>query len=470
LQYLNAHCHTEYSNIRLLDCINKIDNTIDHAIKIGYKGLAITDHGCLSGHVKAIKYIREGKEKGSIPLDFKIILGEEIYLIDNIEKYKEEYDKETMKYYHFILLAKDKIGHKQLRKISSKAWENSFNQRRMDRVPITYQQIAEIVEEDPGHLIGSTACLGSFFAQKILGKNEEEAKKIISWGQTTFGKGNFFIEIQPSLETPEQKLYNLKAYNIAQELNVPVIVTTDAHYLTKEDRKIHKAYLNSKEGDREVDAFYGSTYLMSTDEIKEYLEENGFTTQIIEEVINNTMKIYDLCQEYDLYQDPIVPTFTLPTFKLHDLFVDKYGEYEYIRKFGLSDSNQDKYLLYQIEKGMIEKYVSHGLPYGEKELDRINIELGEIWKISDVLHERVAAYYNTMKKIIDIMWEDGDSIVGPARGSVTGYYIAYLIDITQVNPLVWDLPYWRHLTSDRPELPKTLGISGEPVQGCAIVK
>jgi DNA polymerase III subunit alpha len=453
LQYLNAHCHTEYSNIRLLDSINKVTNMIDYAVKIDYKGIAITDHACLSGHIKAIKHVKEQKEKGNIPEDFKLILGEEIYLIDNIEKYKEEYDKEIMKYFHFILLAKDKIGHQQLRKISSQAWENAFNQRRMDRVPITYKEIEDIIKDNPGHLIGSTACLGSYFAQQILNKNKDGVDNILAWGQQTFGKENFFIEIQPSIETPEQQLYNLKAYEYAKTYDIPIIVTTDAHYLTKEDREIHKAYLNSKEGEREVDAFYGSTYLMTTDDIQEYLEHNGFSKDDIHKIITNSMKIYDLCEEYDLYHEPIVPTFTLPSFKLHDLFVTQYETYEYIKKFGLSENKQDKYLLFQIEEGMIEKYDSRGLTYGETELKRINIELGEIWKISEVLNETVSAYYNTMKKIIDIMWEDGDSIVGPARGSITGYYIAYLINITQVNPITWELPYWRHLTADRPELP-----------------
>jgi DNA polymerase III subunit alpha len=462
LQYFNAHCHSEYSNIRLLDCINKVTDLIDYAVEINYKGMAITDHACLSGHVKAIQHVQKGKKEKKIPDDFKLVLGEEIYLIDDIHKYRNEYDPKVDPYYHFILLAKDIIGHKQLRKISSLAWENSYNQKRMDRVPITYDQLKEIISENPGHIIGSTACLGSYFAKKVLkyataeeglkGIYKKEIHGFVKWCQSVFGE-DFYIEIQPSLETMEQQLYNLEAYKIAKAYNIPVIVTTDAHYLTKEDRKIHKAYLNSKEGDREVDDFYGSTYLMTTGELSHYLNANGFTEEMVKECIANSIKIYDSCEEYDLKKDIAVPTFTLSSVKLNDLFVSQYETYEYIGKFGLSDSMQDKYLLYQIENGIIEKYINRGKSYSEIELERINVELREIWKTSEVLGEKVSAYYNTAKKIIDIMWEDGDSIVGPARGSITGFFIAYLMDIIQVNPITWELPYWRHLTSERPEMP-----------------
>jgi len=275
VEYINIHNHTEYSNIRLLDSINKTEDLIDQAVKNNYKGVAITDHESVSAHIKAIQHVKRQREKQAIPDDFKLILGNEIYLIDDIDKYKDHYDKDTMKYYHFILLAKNKQGHEQLRKLSSTAWQNSFTQKRMNRVPITYKQIEDVLSQyNTCELIASTACLGSFFAQQILNKNEDSDKNIkdfLEWGLRVFGKGNFFIEIQPSIETPEQQLYNLEAYKIGQKYDIPVIVTTDSHYLTKEDRNIHKAYLNSKEGEREVDDFYGSTYLMTIEEINNYL-------------------------------------------------------------------------------------------------------------------------------------------------------------------------------------------------------
>ena len=110
---MEVHSHTEYSNLRLVDSINKPELLIDRAIELGLKGIAITDHECLSGHVRVQKYQDKIKEENP---DFKIALGNEIYLVDERTK--------GQKYYHFILIAKDAIGHKQLRGLSSLAWLN----------------------------------------------------------------------------------------------------------------------------------------------------------------------------------------------------------------------------------------------------------------------------------------------------------------------------------------------------------
>ncbi len=476
MDYINVHCHSEYSNLRLLDSINNINNLIDSAANKGYSGIAITDHESLSGHVKALMHVEEQKKKEDLPEDFKLILGNEIYLIDDLEHYKSNYDSKTMRYYHFLLLAKNKEGHKLLRQLSSRAWENSYSQRNMDRTPITYEQIKEIVSQSPGNLIASTACLGGFFAQKVLQHAVDEANQEIKneihnfvlWCLEVFGKENFFIEIQPSKESKEQILYNFHAIKIANAYEIPVIVTTDAHYIDEKERTIHKAYLNSKQGDREIDDFYSSTFLMTTDEIFEYLiEGNGFSAKAISEYITNTMKIYDACENYSLKNPQEVPVITIPDFKLSHLFKDYYDEFDYIKKFAYSEHEQDKYLLYQIEEGYkikekIKKFIK------DIHVKRINTELKEVWEISEIIKERASAYYNTAKKLIDIMWEDGDSLVGVARGSVTGFFICYLTDITQMDPIEWNLPHWRHLTSERPEMPKlNWALVVNPTKGCA---
>ena len=453
MAYVSLHNHTEYSNIRLLDSINKVPEVIDKAVELDYKGVAITDHESLSGHIKAIKYVKEGKSKGKIPQDFKLILGNECYLIDDIDKYKNEYDKETMKYYHFIILAKNKDAYKILRQMSSQAWENSFNQRRMDRVPITYEQVEKFAAKATNNLVASTACLGSFFAQKVLqllsGEDtQQEIEDFLKWGQRVFGKENFFIEVQPSKTSDEQKQYNLKAFEIGKHYNIPVIITTDSHYLTTSDKDIHAAYLNSKDGDREVSDFYSSTFMMSEEEIYDYMRENGFTDPEIKVMLDNTFLVYDMVEEFDMYHDPIVPSFDLPDFEIQHLLKDWYNKYEYIPKFAYSNEIQDRFLLYQIECGLMNKDID----YGETEVARINLELEELWLISEELHERLSSYYNTMKKIIDLIWEDGDSLVGTARGSVTGFFIAYLLDISQANPIKWNLPHWRHVNRYKKEL------------------
>ena len=105
-----THCHSEYSNIRLLDCINRPKDLLITAARLGYAGLTITDHECLSSHVQFLQLEKELKEKGKIPKDFKLGLGNEIYLTDTRDK--------SQKYFHFILIAKDTIGHRALRELS----------------------------------------------------------------------------------------------------------------------------------------------------------------------------------------------------------------------------------------------------------------------------------------------------------------------------------------------------------------
>jgi DNA polymerase-3 subunit alpha len=129
-RYFGLHNHTMYSNIRLLDCINRPKDLIDKAIELGLSGIAITDHECLSGHMEVNQYAQKIKEKYP---DFKIALGNEIYLVDERVS--------GIKYYHFILIAKDAIGHKALREMSSIAWYNSYVDRGMERVPITKSEL-----------------------------------------------------------------------------------------------------------------------------------------------------------------------------------------------------------------------------------------------------------------------------------------------------------------------------------------
>ena len=148
-KYFGIHNHTHYSNIRLLDSINKPKDLIDTAIKLGLSGIAITDHECLSAHMEVNQYAKKIKEKYP---DFKIALGNEIYLVDE--------RKPGQKYFHFILIAKDALGHKALRELSSIAWYNVYTDRNMERVPTTKQELADIMKKYKGHVIATSACLG----------------------------------------------------------------------------------------------------------------------------------------------------------------------------------------------------------------------------------------------------------------------------------------------------------------------
>ncbi len=458
MSYCSIHNHTEYSNIRLLDSINKVSSLFDRAIEIGLKGFAITDHECLSSHVQAVQKRKELVKAEKINEDFKLILGDEIYLIDDMEDYKENYTAATHSYYHFIILAKDAIGYKALKEISSTAWNNSYTQRGMERVPIEKKQLSEIMKDYKGHLIASTACLGGELAKLIIKLDEAERREdvenayiykekinnFIDYCEDTFGKEDFYLEMQPST-TKEQIIVNKRLINISGFYSVKVIYSTDSHYESKERRIIHKSYLNAMDGEREIDDFYSFTYMMSLEEVYELMKDY-IPRNIFDMFTDNTLELMSKCENYDLFQSQIIPEVEVNVTQV----IDKPLNKEYLDKMNNSDYDQDRYWVNYCVWSLMNKNL-----YNDVYLERLNIEAKEMWLISEKLGVRMTSYYNTMQKIIKIVWDKGDSLVGPARGSATGFLSCYLLGITQMDPLKWNLPHWRHLTETRPELPKS---------------
>ena len=144
LIFTHLHVHSEYSNLRLLDSINKIKNMIEYVVSLGQNALALTDHESLSGHVEFLKTVKKLKKAEKIPQDFKPILGNEIYLVDEDEM-NNEVGNGISNFYHFLLLAKDAKGHQQLRELSSRAWSRMFSYKNIDRVYF-YSDIEEIAK------------------------------------------------------------------------------------------------------------------------------------------------------------------------------------------------------------------------------------------------------------------------------------------------------------------------------------
>jgi DNA polymerase III subunit alpha len=465
---ISCHNHTDKSNIRLLDSTNRTQDLFITAAELQYKGLAITDHECLSSHVEAIKTVRNMKKKGTLAEDFKLILGNEIYLVDSLEEVKDNYKSGETKFPHFLLLAKDKVGHEQLRTLSSNAWKDSFYTGTMERVPTVKADVERVVLENPNHLIASSACLGSEVNIHLLAirqyeqVNEEKVKfhrqklhDFIFWCMDVFGRNNFFIELQPAL-SDEQIYCNKKLIDIAEYYGLKLIITTDSHFLRPEDRVIHKAFLNSKDGDREVDDFYEACFMQTVEEMYERMDY--IDKEIIAEAIQNTLLIGEMVQDYTIEHEPIIPKVELPEFEVRHIFKPAYEQYGYIEKVANSDNEQDQYLIKLLEDGFEEKLMKPNLSKEEfhEILARLDVELGELWEISQKLNQSMPSYYVTTREIINIIWDDdcgGNSLVGAARGSAAGFLITYLLDITQINPMTYNLPHWRHIHKSRPDFP-----------------
>lgn len=441
--YCELHTHSDFSNLRLIDSTMKVESIIDKAIEMGFVGCAITDHESLSGHIRAIRHIKKRvRENPELKRNFSLILGNEIYLIN------ESDHGNTTKFPHFILLAKDKIGHRQLRELSTRAWGRMYSFKGLDRVPTFYSDLEEIIGENSGHIIGLTACLGGYFPHLLLNNRFENAKLLSEWCIDIFGADNFFVEIAPGIDE-EQMDFNRKAISFCKQNNLNWVITNDVHYLTQDKRELHAAYLNSKDEERETGDFYESTYFKTESEMLQrmsYLDETDVLTGF-----ENTVKIANSVEIYDLKHEVVIPERKLPKFELLDLFRPHYSHYPHIRYFATSPYEQDRFMLSMIERGFKEK----GEEFNSENLSRIDIELKQLWLISEKLNQQLSSYYNLVEQIIEIMWDDekGNSLVGVARGSVTGFYICYLMGITQINPIKWNLPYWRHIHELRPELP-----------------
>ena len=435
--FCSLHNHTYASNIRFLDSINKPEEMINKAINLGFSGIAFTDHESLSAAISILK-IRD-KILKEYP-EFKIIFGNEIYLIDESEI------KNTKNYYHFILLAKDSIGWQQLKELSSKAWTRGYTEKGIMRVPTTYQDIEEVIGSNQGHIIALNACIGGYLDQCIINHEVNKANEFIKWNLRTFGTDNFCIELQAA-DSEEQILCNQILIKLARHYSIPFVVTTDSHYLDKEDFGIHSAFLNSKKSlDRETEKFYKYTYIMSEDEMTELLQKSGLTDNDIQEAFENSVKIGSLIENFDFRHSVIIPSRKLPEFKLSHSLSPFYDKYSYLKDFAYSDSDQDRYLIYLIEEGLKNKNVK----VDELRAERINTELDVIKYISVQLNQNLSAYLNLAVDIVNLAWQV--SLVGCGRGSACGFYINYLIGITQVDPLVYNLPWWRFANKERVDL------------------
>lgn len=445
-----THCHSEYSNIRLLDCINRPKDLLTTAAALGYSGLTITDHECLSSHVQFLTLEKELKEKGKLPEDFKLGLGNEIYLTDTRDK--------SQKYFHFILIAKDTIGHRALRELSSTAWYNSYFDRGMERVPVLKDELSAIVNKYPGHLIAATACLGGELATltteliKAEKKNDEEEifrlktdiVNFLKYCVTLFGK-DFYIEVAPA-KSKDQILFNARVKDIAAALNIPMIFATDAHYLTANDRSVHKAYLNSKDGEREVDDFYYYSHLMSSEEafdnLYPYFNEEEFS-----QMCANTIEIMDKIGTYEIFHNPIIPEIQVKDYPRCSAW--EWDFYPTIKKLLASDNPQERYWINEC----VRKLVDIGLDGNEVYCQRLETEAKVIDIIGQKLGNCLFSYFNTFQHYIDLFWECG-SLSGPGRGSSVCFLSNYLLGITQLDPVEWELDHWRFLNEERVELPK----------------
>ena len=418
--FVHLHTHTYHS---LLDGLTKIDDLIDNVKASGMEAVAITDHGTMSG---AIEFFKEAISKGVKP-----ILGIESYVAARTRFDRDPaHDKPR---YHLILLAKNQIGWQNLCSLTTKAWvEGQYYKPRIDH---------DIMAEHSEGVICLRGCAGSEISESIRAGDFEKAKELASWYKSVYGD-DFYLELQDHghPECPNhwevQKEINDGLFRLHEELDIPMVVTCDSHYLTHENQDAHEillcvgtgSYLNDEKrmSLKEFDLFV-------TDP-KDIIERWG---KIDPEIILNTKRVAEKVNFEFEFGKILIPKFPLPD-----------GE--------------------ESEKGFLDKLVFQGL--GERyagipvdEVKKMTIpEVRE--KLSKEIIERVdmelgvldGMGYNGYFLIVQdfINWGKSQGIVfGPGRGSAAGSIIAYALHITDLDPLEYDLLFERFLNPDRISMP-----------------
>ena len=442
-----VHSHSHYSNFRIIDSINKPKDLINRAIELGLSGIALTDHETLAGAPEINLYAQEIQKSNP---DFKIAIGNEIYLTETRDK--------GIRYYHFILISKDKIGWRMLRELSSTAWMQSYMDRGLERVPTLYSELKNIINKyGKGHLIATSACIGGELSSTILElikaekdcktqseyENVYKIKTKIHWFMTfmnnLFGD-DFYCEIAPGM-SPEQIAVNNRMISVAKAYNKKIVIGTDAHYLKKEDSYVHEAYLNSKDGEREVRSFYEYAYLQSEEDIRKHLEPTQLN---YESLCENSIEIYNKIENYSIQHKQQIPRVEVNDYvKYED---NSLNNFPILKQMRNSNDIYERYWVNQCLEKLKELNKDNDVY-----LSRLEEEADIKKTIGEKLETNMFCYPVTLQHYINMFWDCG-SMVGAGRGSSCSGLNHYLLGVTQLDPIKWNLPFFRYLNKERIEL------------------
>lgn len=397
MSFVHLHNHTGYS---LLDGMCRIDELINKAKSYNMPAVAITDHGNLYG---AIKFYTKAIEAGIKP-----IIGVEVYKAKN-----SRFDKNGSSdrdYYHLVLLAKNYIGYKNLLKlVTASNLEGFYYKPRVD---------FELLEKYSEGLIALSGCLQGEIPSLIKESQFEQAEKILEKYLNIF-KNNFYLEIQRHPQINELEQVNKNLIKLSRKFGVPIVATNDVHYIEKDDAYAQEILLcigtqhTILEKNRPMSMIDVPDYYFKSDK-----EMKGMFLDI-PEAIDNALKITQECNLEIPLGKWVLPKFPTPNNETPE---------EYLRK-------------------IVEERKKRVKNYPEKIVnERINYELDIIIK------KGYATYFLIVQDFVN--WAKNHGIgVGPGRGSAAGSLVAYIIGITDLNPLDYNLPFERFLNPDRPTPP-----------------
>ena len=394
--FVHLHLHTQYS---LLDGAIRIDELVKKAKEYNMPAVAITDHGNMFG---AIDLYKECKKNGIKP-----IIGCEFYVAPRSRFEKQgRLDSEPN---HLILLAMNNAGYKNLVKLSSLSYTEGFYYK--PRIDI------ELIEKYNEGLICLSACIAGGLSRKIINGDIQGAKEMLEKYISIFGKDRYFLELQDN-KLREQILVNQKLIEFSKEYGLQVVATNDCHYLNKEDYDFHEVLLciQTRKTLNDEDRLSFRTnefYVKSPEEMKEAFKN-------IPEAVENTLKIADMCNVEIEFGHTILPEFKIE---------DNMTHLEYFKK--------------KCYDGIASRYKPEDYPTVKERLD---------YEISVIDKMGYIDYFLIVQDFIN--WAKSQGIpVGPGRGSGAGSLAAYLIGITDIDPLRFNLIFERFLNPERVSMP-----------------
>ncbi|RHV07703.1 DNA polymerase III subunit alpha [Firmicutes bacterium OM07-11] len=396
MNFSHLHVHTEYS---LLDGSNKIKEYVARVKELGMNSAAITDHGVMYG---VIDFYREAKKNGIKP-----ILGCEVYVAPN-SRFDREITGGEDRYYHLVLLAENNTGYSNLMKIVSKGFVDGYYYKpRVDK---------SLLREYHEGIIALSACLAGEVPRYISKGLYDNAKKTALEYQEIFGKGNFFLELQDH-GIPEQGIVNQRLLQMSEELGIELVATNDVHYTYAEDEKPHDILLCIQTGKKLQDEnrmrYEGGQYYVKSPE--EMANLFPYALQALE----NTQKIADRCDVEIEFGVTKLPKYDVP---------DGMTSWEYLNK-----------LCYE---GLERRYEKPS----EELRERLKYELDTIQHMGYVDYFLIVWDFINYAKRHDIA-------VGPGRGSAAGSIVSYCLEITNIDPMRYQLLFERFLNPERVSMP-----------------
>ncbi|MFM1798031.1 MAG: hypothetical protein RLZZ117_309 [Cyanobacteriota bacterium] len=407
MSFVSLHNHSDYS---LLDGASQLPALVERAAALGMPALALTDHGVMYGAIELLKCCKKA--------GIKPIIGNEMYVINgSIDDPQPKKERR----YHLVLLAKNAVGYRNLVKLTSISHLRGMRGRGIFARACIDKQLLQQHSEG---LMAATACLGGEVPQAILQGRPDVARDVARWYQGVFGE-DYVLEIQDHGGL-EDRMVNVEMARIGAELGIELVATNDAHYLTSGDVEAHDALLCVLTGklisDEKRLRYTGTEYLKSEEEMA-CLFADHLEPETIRRAIENTGKIAEKVEDYDILGRSQMPRFPIPP-----------------------DHSAASYLKEVTLAGLTERLQLQGEEMAANYLERLDFELNVIEEMG------FSTYFLVVWDYIRFARENGIA-VGPGRGSAAGSLVAYGLAITNIDPVKHGLLFERFLNPERKSMP-----------------